>query len=408
MRILFLTQILPFPPDSGPKVKTWNVLRYLVDKGHEVTLISFVRKTEERFIPDVKKLHLDFYKVPIQRNRFRDIVFWFKSNLSGRPFLVERDNLPVMRKIVGKLLLENDYDIFHADQLTMTQFAPLGQFTNHRGQKLIRVFDAHNATYSILERMRENSAWFLKPALQIEARRVRQYEHKIVEDFDYTLAVTEQDRQLLMNSKPGENGKERLNDRIFVIPIAVDTQAQQPVESNLTSANILTLGTLRYPPNADGIRWFIKEVFPIIREQNPSADLTVIGMNPPSDFIEIARKSNGSIQVTGYIEKLDPFLQKAALMVVPVRAGSGMRVRILEAFARGIPVVTTSIGIEGIDARFEEDVLIADRPDEFAVQVGRLLNDKDLRLRLARNGRKLVVSLYDWQVVLKKIDEIYH
>ena len=137
---------------------------------------------------------------------------------------------------------------------------------------------------------------------------------------------------------------------IRVIPIAVDTAELQPVKRSPSSQHIVTLGTLHYPPNADGIRWFVDEVFPKITSRVPDASVTIIGKNPPADFLAFPDRYAGRIRVTGYVPELLPYLQEAAIMVVPVRAGGGMRVRILEAFAGGMPVVTTTVGLEGIDA----------------------------------------------------------
>jgi glycosyltransferase involved in cell wall biosynthesis len=171
--------------------------------------------------------------------------------------------------------------------------------------------------------------------------------------------------------------------------------------------NIVTLGTLHYPPNADGIRWFAMEVFPRISQEFPQATLTIIGKNPPQDFLELAANQPARFTVTGYVPDLVPQLERAAVMVVPVRAGSGMRVRILEALAQGMPIVTTTIGLEGIDAVPGEDVLVADTVEDYATAVARLLIDSELQTRLAVNGRRLAENRYDWRVVLKKMDEVY-
>jgi glycosyltransferase involved in cell wall biosynthesis len=135
--------------------------------------------------------------------------------------------------------------------------------------------------------------------------------------------------------------------------------------------------------------------------------LTIVGKNPPKDLLNAAIQNPEAIRVAGYVHDLVPYMEQAALMVVPVRAGGGMRVRILEAFSHAMPVVTTSVGLEGIDARPDEDVLVADTPEMFARQVIRLLQDEGLQTRLAENSRRLAVRRYDWQVVLKEVEEIY-
>ena len=120
----------------------------------------------------------------------------------------------------------------------------------------------------------------------------------------------------------------------------------------------------------------------------------------------MAEENDGKIKVTGYVPELTPYMQQAALLVIPVRAGSGMRVRILEALALAMPIVTTTIGVEGIDARNGEEVLISDTPDDFAAAVIRLMGDADLQAKLAVNGRRLAEKTYDWRIVLKKLDQV--
>jgi len=276
------------------------------------------------------------------------------------------------------------------------------------------IFDAHNAVWTIVERMRKISPWFLRSILALEARRIKKYEGQIIRHFDHTLAVTEPDRQALFQALDvSDNGATPMADktpytsRITVIPISVDTSRLQPTRRKLDSTTILVLGTLHYPPNADGIRWFANDIFPQIREYVPEAKLTIVGKNPPKDFIELDHRYPSSIYVTGYIPDLTPYLEESSVMVVPVRAGGGMRVRILEGFAWAMPMVTTTVGLEGIDARPGEDVLVADTETDFASAVVQLLKNEGLRAKLAANGRCLAEKHYDWHVVLKQLDKFY-
>ena len=430
MRILLLTQIVPYPPDAGPKIKTWHVLRYLVEHGHQVTLVSFVRRDEEKYLDVMRKICHAVYAVPIKRSRVTDIFYWFRSHLTGRPFLVERDDRLAMKELVEKLLVSQSIDVIHADQLTMAQFAlhaghhvsdtvsplkskrkikdfqlsPALRICNHPAL----IFDAHNAVWTILERMSKNARWYLKPVIALESRKVKYYEGQIIRYFDHTLAVTEMDRQALQEAESYSNNGSGLDKfPITVIPIAVDTHQLKPIRRRPCSRNILTISTLHYPPNADGIRWFIREVFPLICHQVPEVTLTVVGKNPPSDLLRLANQEIPGIQFTGYVADLNPLFEEAALMVVPVRAGGGMRVRILDGFAHGMPIVTTTIGLEGIAAQPEKEVVVRDDPIEFAQAVITLLKDETLQAQLAENGRRLVEKRYDWEIVLKEMDSIY-
>jgi glycosyltransferase involved in cell wall biosynthesis len=409
MRILFLTQIVPYPPDAGPKVKTWHVLRYLVEQGHQVTLATFYRDEEVPSLATLERLCERVIAIPIPRSRLADVGYWLKSHLTRTPFIIERDNINVMHAAVREVVARGQIDVIHADQLTMAQFAlPPKASDFNPGKWPATIFDAHNAVWTIVQRSVETANLVLKPVLKLEAARIRSYEHQLVTEFDHTLAVSEIDASALIQGRaPGLMDKE-IRSKITVIPIAVDTKQQQPLRRKTGSRNIVTLGTLHYPPNADGIRWFANEVFPLVRQEIPEVSLTIIGKNPPADFLKLAKIHPEAVQVTGYVPDLTPYLEDAALMVVPVRVGGGMRVRILEAFAHGIPVVTTTIGLEGIDARMGIDVIVADQPQPMSDAICELIVDRSRLQELAQNGRQLVESKYNWQVVLKELDFVYN
>lgn len=400
MKILFITLIVPYPPNAGPRIKTWHVLKYLAEQGYSTTLLTFVRKEEQKFLPHLKGVCEKVVSVPIRRTKIRDALSLMSSQLKGTPFLIERDYRSAMMRAIKKLLLEETFDVIHIDQVNMAQFI-LNLNNLHFSSKTI--FDAHNATWAILERMRSQVPLFIRPLVSREAKKLREFEHKLVQEFDHVLTVTDNDR-VLLSKNPGDPS---LVSKLHVLPIAVNTQEIQPVMRKKGSQQILTIGSLNYPPNADGIRWFLREVFPLIKKINDAALLTIIGKNPPNDFYYLAAPFGDDIQIKGYVEDLTPHLENSALMVVPVLAGGGMRVRILEAFAWGIPVVTTTIGLEGIAASNGKEVLVEDDPVSFAKAVVKLLDQPARQQTLAENARELVTKLYDWKVVLKELDRIY-
>ncbi len=401
MRLLLLTQVLPYPPDAGPKVKIWHVLRHLVEAGHEVVLGTFLRPSERPHLPAVQALCREVHAVPIQRSRLTDLGYWLRSQLRGRPFLVERDARTAMFSLVRRVLAQGWIDGVHADQVSMAQFALAAE-----GAPL-RVFDAHNAVWLLLERMAAVASPAMRPWLRLEAARMKRYEGALVRAFDHTLVVSEADRQAMEEAAWAVAGESPSGDgRLSVIPIAIDTEQVRPVE-RMASQTILTVGTLHYPPNADGIRWFLAEVFPKVVERSPQARLVVVGKNPPADLVALADQFDGRVEVTGYVPDLKPYLRQAALMVVPVRAGGGMRVRLLEAFAWQVPTVTTTAGLEGIDATPGEHLLVGDTPEAFAEAVLRLLADRKLAEDLATAGRRLVEARYDRRRVLRRLEEIY-
>ena len=396
MKILFLTQIVPYPPDSGPKVKTFHVLRYLAERGHQVTLATFVRAHEKPALDHLARYCAAIQPVALRRSRVYDLRAYVEGLRTGLPFLITRDDFAAMRARIAQLATE-PFDIVHADQLNMAQYALQFRRVPHRANL---VFDAHNAVYEIVARARQTAPFFAQPMLALEARRLEQYEGDIVARFDQTLAVSEIDRRALIRAA-GRDAP------IAVIPIAVDCAHLQQVARDATSQNILTVSTLFYPPNADGVRWFLREVFPRVRAQLPNTTVAVVGPRPPRDLVELGARDPAHIRVPGYVPDLQADFERAAVMVVPVRAGSGMRVRILEALARGMPIVTTTTGVEGIDAITGEHLLVADEPAQFADAVVRVLKNPNAGATLARNGRRLVEEKYDWQVALPKLQAVY-
>lgn len=430
MRILFLTQVVPYPPNAGPKIKTWQVLRFLNARGHRVTLVSFVRPEEEAGLQALHELCEAVYGVAIRRSRSRDAGYWLKALISGRPFLVERDDLGGMRRLVRGLLATGTFDAVHADQLTMAQYAldpmscrshapPRGKRDTppqSQSRDRLKIFDAHNAVWTILERMQANAPPPFRPLLALETRRVKHHEGLIVNHFDHTLAVSETDRRALVEASraasPRVDGR---GDRfpgdgppsIRVIPIAIDTRILEPVQRVPLGMDVFAMGSMHYPPNADGIRWFAREVFPRVRAALPSATLTIAGRKPPKDLVRWASDDSRGIRIEGYVPDLQPYLARAAVVVVPVRAGGGMRVRILEAFARGVPVMTTTVGLEGIEAVPGRDVLVADEPAAFSEALVCLLQDEILQAQLADAGRRLAVERYDWRMALRALDAVY-
>ena len=159
-----------------------------------------------------------------------------------------------------------------------------------------------------------------------------------------------------------------------------------------------------YPPNIDAALYFSKEIFPLIQQKNNPTELWVVGRDPSPEVLALA---NDNIHVTGRVEKVLPYYQKTSICVVSLRAGGGTRLKILEAMALGRPVVSTTIGCEGLEVVDEKNILIADTPAEFAEKTSRLLRDKELYQHLATNGRKLVETHYSWDPIADRLMKLY-
>lgn len=392
MKVLLLTQVLPYPPDSGPKIKTLNVLKYLA-QHHSVTLVSFVRGDQSKDVESLKPFCRAIYTVPMVRRPTQDAWALINSLVTGQPWMMARDDRAAMREQVDQLASQVKFDIVHADQLNMAQYAA-------RVPGAFKVLDAHNALWVLYRRLWQTmDSGPKKWLLGRDWRLLKRYEGRICREFNAVLAVSEEDKAALEEAagQPGE---------FTVIPIAIDTDWLQPVERHPDASHIISIGTMYWPPNIDGIEWFIREIFPLIRARRPEAVFDVIGARPPQTLLDLNREGTG-INVTGYTPDLLPYQKGAAVFVVPLRAGGGMRVKILEALAQGIPMVSTSLGCEGIAVTPGKDILVADTPEEFARATLRLLDDRAIADLLAANGRKLIEEEYDYRKACQPIDKVY-
>lgn len=421
-RILFLSQVLPFPLDAGPKVRSYNVLRYLT-RHHQVHLLAFKR-------PDDKKesiAHLERFcdtvnTVTIHRSQTHNLRSLVRSLLTGQSFIICRDHMTEMVQKLDWLVDQSPFDAIHSDQLWMAQYALRASNSQKWANSKSLVLDEHNACFQIYQRLviGERNP-LLRMLLEREWRVLHLYEAQACAQFDHVITVTEEDRHVLQALVNNQRSK-ATSPRFSTIPICIDVQTIQPVKPNVSSKNILHLGTMFWIPNVEGVLWFTREVWPRILTQIPDATFTIVGKKPPKSIQNLAAvkyqqseknklfttdTSETPIRVTGYVSEPRPYLEKAGAFVVPLLSGGGMRVKILDAWSFGLPVISTTIGAEGIQVINGENILIADSPEDFANAVVRVLSDLDLAQKLRLDGRRWVEDHYDWQQVYQAWDRVY-
>jgi polysaccharide biosynthesis protein PslH len=398
MKILYLSQVLPYPLDAGPKIRSYYVLRHLAG-AHEVTLVCFVREAD----PDWGVAHLRTFcqrvlTVPMRRSRLRDGLALLRSLLSGQSFIIRRDESAAMRACLRDQVALADFDVLHADQLWMAQYALYARQVGGEAFHARLVLDQHNAVHLIPQRLAvEARNPLFRRFLALEARRLARYEVDTCQAFDHVVWVTRQDVDaVLAQAQEGEH----ITDT--VIPICVDPGTVQPAPAVPEAPNLLFVGGMNWPPNLDGVRWFADEIWPLVRIELPEAFWACVGKHPPGEVVD-----QPHIQAPGFVEDLDPYWRWGRAFIVPLRAGGGMRVKILDAWMQGLPVVSTTIGAEGLLYRDGENILIADTPQDFAQALAGVLGDADLAQRLSEDGRAWVTQHYDWRSIYPAWDAVY-
>jgi glycosyltransferase involved in cell wall biosynthesis len=394
MRTLLLTQIVPNPPDAGPKAKTHYVLRTLAAE-HDVDLITFARSDlEVAQAEELAPYCRSITAIRLERQRPMELVYFARSWARRTPFLVERDARGAFAEAVRQQLATGDVDIVHADQLTMGQYLDLA-----RGHRARRVFDAHNAVWEMVRELAPRQKTPVHRALAaVEWRRLRRFEGRIARESDLTLAVSERDQASLELAAGAA-----INAAI--VPIGIEVRDRTPVTPARTT-NLLSIATMHYPPNAEALRWFLDDVWPLLGSERPDVTVDVAGPRPPEDLVEAGRR-DGRVRVLGYVEDVEPLYQQAAVFIVPLLSGSGVRVKILEAMARGVPVVSTTIGADGLDLEDGVHLLIADTPAAFAEAVSYLLDHPDRAWVMAAAGRERILERYDWRRCCRPLLDAY-
>jgi polysaccharide biosynthesis protein PslH len=395
MKILFLTQVLPYPLDAGPKIRAYYVARHLASAGHEVTLLSFIRSEDRpQHIDHLQEFCARVETVLMARSKIRDAYHLARALVRGLPFVICRDENAAMVQKIRQLVREDSYDAVHSDQLWMAPYALLAG----EEKRPMLVLDQHNAVFQIPDRLARTESNALKRALlRREALRLFDFERAMCDRFDQVIWVTAEDRRALNAGEPERT-------RHDVIPICVDPESQPLSPRSFRARRITFLGGLHWPPNAQGVLWFARNVWPEVHRREPEAKLTIIGRNPPKELGEL---DAGGIEITGYVSDVEPYLKETAAFIVPLHAGGGMRVKILDAWCRGLPVISTAIGAEGIRVRDGENCMIADTPKGFAEAVCRVLREWWLAERLSRCGRQTVETEYNWRGAYQKWDRAY-
>ena len=403
MKVLIVSPYLPYAEARhGTAVFMYGLLRHLCTR-HEVTLLSFCDRTEEPHAASLRALPLTLHLVPRARGRQASragtawlavdrLIRYCRSVLFWRPYEVEKYREPGMRTMVSSLTATDRYDIV---QFEFAFMAPYAAAVQH-GRTLLH---EHDVTYRPVYRRYHRSGIGLTKLLALfEWCRWARYEPAAGRSCDGILTVTEQDRQLMhvLTRK----------QEVYYLPRGVDAPAAIIPAARRTPHTILFVGTFNHQPNADAVQWMLEEILPRILERYPDTVTHIVGSNPSDAVRERARAVRGTT-VHGDVDSVDDFLDSCSVFLAPLRFGGGVKVKIIHALARGIPVVTTKTGIEGIGIPGLPVALLGRSAEELAGQTGRIFGDSNLADRLGRNGHSLARELYSWQAVTDRLGTIY-
>lgn len=398
MRILFLAHRIPYPPNKGDKIRSYNILQYLM-KHHEVYLgclidettdIQYIKPLQsqvkefvfETIHPKLKKiccLHGIFQKKSIS------VCYFYSSGL---------------QKKIDDLLDRIDFDVLFCFSSPMAEYYFRSNHKNRSTKHLIRIMDLIDVDSYKWTQYAEKSTGLKRSIYRYEARHLLQYEHRIAETFDQSLVVSEQEKNIFLQGLAATNLTVVTNGvdlGFFNLYRSQRQQAQKPM--------LVFTGVMDYWPNIEGVQWFVERIFPRIRAAAPDTTFYIVGSRPTTEIRRLEQIEG--IVVTGFVEDVRDYLVMADVCVVPLRIARGIQNKILEAMAMGKPVVTTSQAFEGINAVSGEEIVSADSEDMFAAAVIDLLQDTQKAESMGAKARQCVETHYSWDRNLSVLDGIF-
>ena len=402
--ILLLTPQFPYPPHQGTTLRNYNLIAGLA-RHHEVHLLSFGDPAVRRGTPLDDMCRTVQVLAPPARSTLQRIQGLALSRL---PDMAQRLPSTSFQAALDTTLEREDPDVVEVEGIELAQY--LFQVADRRGaaERPLLVFDDHNAEYVLQQRafetdIRQPRRWIGAAYSFVQWQRLKGYERRACHAADRIVAVSDTDAAAIRRLDP--------DLQPIVVPNGVDMEyytADVPALGAGEGPGTLDLvftAKMDFRPNVDAVLWFAQTVLPRIRQESPQTRFWVVGKDPHPRLAPL--RADPGIVVTGWVEDVRPYIAGAALYVIPLRIGGGTRLKVLEAMAMGKAIVSTALGCEGFELVPEQELSVADTPDEFAAAVLALLRDPDGRERMGHTARLYASSQYDWRMIVPLLERVY-
>jgi sugar transferase (PEP-CTERM/EpsH1 system associated) len=395
MRVLFITDAVPYPPVSGNLLRVYHLVRRVAQE-HEVWLATRLNKPEDAAGVDhmATFCHRVLTGERERRSKLAYVPELLRYTLAGKPFELYFEHSEELLAKIRDAMARVDFDIVHVEPSYMGLYIdelPPADYKTYLG--------FHNIEFSLYRRaVRIASNPLSKLRLSLHSAQLRRWEPRYAERYDRCVCVSEDDRRLLVGANPRVSAT--------VLPNGVDTHELQmlPWPENHSTPSVVFVGSMNYAPCVDAVIWYAREILPRVRQAVGPVEMWIVGRNPRP---EVQALDGGGIHVTGWVDSVEPYYARSTAVIVPLRAGGGTKLKILEAMALGRPVVSTTLGCEGIDVTDGQNILVGDTVESLAAQTVSLLESRSLRDTITANARALVENTYDWDIIARGLVEDY-
>jgi polysaccharide biosynthesis protein PslH len=394
MRILYICNKSPYPPNEGGSLGMYVFIKGMIEAGHQVKVLAF--NTNKSYvhpaeIPEsfqeqtgIEFVDLDLTVKPIDA---------FLNLFSGKSFHIQRFYSEEFRKKLIQILTKEDFDIVQVEYLPMAVYQ--GVIREHSKARII--FRSHNIEHLIWKRITENTRNPLKKLyLAHLTQKLKKFELSSLNLFDGVTTVSHIDAEFFKSLG--------FTVPILNVPFGVDVMKYELKEPDSDFPSLFHLGAMNWIPNEEGIRWFLDQCWNRIHLKFPQLKIYLAGRQMPNWLISC---SEPNVHVLGEVPDAQEFMRSKSIMVVPLFSGSGIRVKIIEGMALGKPVITTKVGAEGIDFKEGEHLLIANNPDEFLSAIEKCISNRDFCDQLGKNARKLIEEKHNMPQIIGKLEEFY-
>ncbi len=391
-KILAVTSRLPYPPNEGHQLRAWHLLKAMASE-HEVTLLSFQRSDDDLRGLEVMRntfAAVETFEIPSEKSKVKLTSALLRSLSSYSPFVVEKYRNDKLAQRFNQLAAQAD--LVHLDML------PLIAYADQVPKGIPVTYNAHNVEHVLLDkRIEVETRKPIKLFLRTQKSRLEVFEKKACLRANLTIACSAIDADGLRALAPSMPAP-------VVIPNGVDLDNNTPDFNIALKPQLVFVGQMGWFPNRDGVDWFLREVFPAILQRKPELEFVLVGK---SQGFTVPQNVADRVRITGFVDDLRPIVRESAIYIVPLRAGSGTRLKVVEAMALGKAIVTTSIGSEGIALEDGKDAVFADSPQAFANAVCELIDQPEKIRGLGQSARQFAERAFGWQAIGQEMLDHY-
>jgi polysaccharide biosynthesis protein PslH len=394
MKILQLTPRVPFPLTDGGALGIFHITRELSALGHEIHMVALSRSGIEETVELEKFCKVTVVRADTQTTKFGALSALFSAD----PYTTRKYWHQDVASRILEIATAGKFDLVHVDHLHMVQY---GQLIREKLGIPVALRE-HNFETTIVQRFYENQRNpLLKAYGYIEYKKLARFEGRAGGEVDLNVMITDEDEKRLLEINP--------TAQTIVMGAGVDTDYFRPASADSGDEasgdlTILSVASMDWLPNVDAVIWFCDEVMPRVIKSHPLAVLQIVGRGVPDS---VRAKASDSVKILGFVDDVRESIERASVMIVPLRIGGGMRLKILNAMAMAKAIVSTPVGCEGIAVEDGVNIAVAESADEFADRVNELLSDSSRRDEMGQVGLKFVRSTYLWSQLVADLEPEY-